>query len=62
MTHKTTTNLPTAFELLLEEIETEIELVNQAGAKAFTEGRYEQVDAARQQATRLTEYRGKIVA
>ncbi|MCB8944530.1 MAG: winged helix-turn-helix domain-containing protein [Ardenticatenaceae bacterium] len=49
-----------AFELLLEEVEDEIELVNQAGAKAFGEGDYEQVDTARQQAVRLTDYRRKI--
>lgn len=54
------TNVTAAFELLLEEIEDEIEFVNQAGAKAFTEGQYERVDAARQHAVKLTTYRGKI--
>lgn len=55
------TNVTAAFELLLEEIEEEIELVNQAGAKAFVEGQYERVDAARQQAERLTAHRRKLV-
>ncbi len=54
-------NILAAFELLLEEIEDEIELVNQAGAKAFSEGQYERVDAARQQAINLTTYRGELV-
>lgn len=36
-------NILAAFELLLEAVEDEIELVNQAGAKAFAEGDYEQV-------------------
>ena len=56
------TNVTAAFELLLEEIEDEIEFVNQAGAKAFTEGQYERVDAARQHAVKLAAYRGKIAA
>ena len=55
------TNVTAAFELLLEEIEEEIELVNQAGAKAFGQGQYERVDAARQQAGALTAYRRKLV-
>jgi restriction system protein len=55
------TNVTAAFELLLEEIEEEIELVNQAGAKAFVEGQYDRVDAARQQAGALTAYRRKLV-
>jgi hypothetical protein len=49
-----------AFELLLEEVEDEIELVNQTGAKAFGEGDYEQVEAARRQAVRLTDFRHKV--
>jgi restriction system protein len=55
------TNVTAAFELLLEEIEEEIELVNQAGSKAFVEGQYDRVDAARQQAGALTAYRRKLV-
>jgi restriction system protein len=56
------TNVTAAFELLLEEIEEEIELVNQAGAGAFANGQYDRVDAARQHAVRLTAYRAKIAA
>lgn len=58
----TPTNVTAAFELLLEEIENEIELINQAGAKSFSEGQYERVDAARQHALRLTEYRSKLAS
>lgn len=56
------TNVTAAFELLLEEIEEEIELVNQAGASAFTTGQYDRILSAHQQALRLTEYRAKIAA
>ena len=56
------TNIAAAFELLLEEIEEEVELVNQAGAKAFGEGQYAQVDAARKHVGNLTAYRSKLAA
>lgn len=53
-------NVISAFELVLEEVEDEIEYVNQQGSRAFADGKYEQVDAARKQIDRLTEYRKKI--
>ena len=43
MSQQTPTDVTAAFELLLEEIEEEIELVNQAGAKAFGDGHEGQV-------------------
>ena len=55
-------NVVSAFELLLEEVEDEIEYVNQRGAKAFGQGKYDQVDAARNQVDRLTDYRKKIAS
>ena len=56
------TNISAAFGLLLEEIENEVELANEAGAQAFKNGLYDQVELAKQQAVRLTEYRSKVVA
>jgi len=55
-------NVISIFELVLEEVEDEIEFVNQQGSRAFADGKYDQVDAARKQIDRLTEYRKKIAA
>lgn len=41
------TNVLAAFEMLLEEVENEIEFVNRAGARAFGQGDYGEVDAMR---------------
>lgn len=41
MEQNDSTNVLTAFEMLLEEVENEIEFVNNAGAKAFAERNYE---------------------
>ena len=51
------TNVLTAFEMLLEEVENEIEFVNSAGARAFVQGDYDEVDAMRGLAQRLTDFR-----
>ena len=53
------TNVLTAFEMLLEEVENEIEFVNTIGAKAFGERDYGRVEAARAQAVKLSEFRDK---
>ena len=53
------TNVLTAFEMLLEEVETEIEFVNGAGARAFADGDYAQVDAMRTLAQRLADFRSR---
>lgn len=53
------TNVLTAFEILLEEVENEIEFINAAGAKAFTERNYTRVEATREQALKLAEFRDK---
>jgi restriction system protein len=54
------TNVLAAFEMLLEEIETEIDLINNAGARAFLAGNYERVDAARVQAAKITDMRRQV--
>jgi restriction system protein len=54
------TNIDAAFEMLLEELETEIDLVNNAGAKAFLAGNYRRVEAAKAQAVKVTEFREQI--
>ena len=51
------TNVLTAFEMLLEEVENEVEFVNRAGARAFGQGDYDEVDAMRSLAQRLTDFR-----
>lgn len=62
MKSKSIPNVISAFELVLEEVEDEIEYVNQQGSNAFADGKYHRVDAARMQIDRLTEYRRKIAA
>lgn len=54
------TNIHAAFEMLLEEVENEVEFVNSAGARAFQQGDYERVDAARGHALELSEFRDEI--
>lgn len=62
------TNVVAAFEILLEEIETEIEFVNRVGAKAFEARDYERAREAWSEppssphsATRQTRYVGSGV-
>lgn len=59
MEQNESTNVLTAFEMLLEEVENEIEFVNSAGAKAFAERNYERVEAVRTQALKLTDFRNQ---
>lgn len=54
------TNVVAAFEMLLEEIETEIELVNKVGAKAFEVRDYERARAALEQAGHIIAFRSKV--
>ena len=51
------TNVLTAFEMLLEEVENEIEFVNSTGARAFSDGDYSQVDSMRTLAEKLANFR-----
>jgi hypothetical protein len=54
------TSVLAAFEMLLEEIENEVELVNRAGGKAFTESDYERVTTAAAQGKRLEDFRARV--
>jgi restriction system protein len=51
-----------AFETLLEEIEAEIDVVNQAGAKAFEERDYNSARSVLDRADQITSFRDKVVA
>ena len=62
MTVQDTTNVLAAFEMLLEEVESEIEFVNQAGSQAFGAGDYATVDLVRTQAAQLVGFREKAAA
>ena len=49
-----------AFEIVLEEIETVVDSLNQSGAGAFQKGDYDTARGLIEIATRLTEFRGKV--
>ncbi len=49
-----------AFEMLLEEIETQISLINREGAIAIEKGRYDDAKLSIEQAERITDFRNKI--
>lgn len=55
-----TTNVLAAFEMLLEEIENEVELVNQLGARAFALSNYDQAREAVVQGEKLAAFRARI--
>jgi hypothetical protein len=50
----------TAFEILLEEIEQVVISINDAGAKAFQKGDYDEARRMIENATRLTDFRDKV--
>lgn len=56
------TTVQAGFEILLEEMETEIEFINQAGAKAFAARNYEAARAVLERADRVTQLREKVAA
>jgi len=56
------TNVVAAFEILLEEIETEIDFTNRVGSRAFEARDYDRAQEALEQAARLTAYRDKLAA
>jgi len=53
------TNVIAAFEMLLEEIETEINFINSVGSKSFEKRDYDRAKEALEQAARLTAFRDK---
>jgi len=55
-------NVQSAFEILLEEIEAVANGLNEAGAEAFSKGDYEKARQAIEEATRLAEFREKVKA
>ncbi|HUU90964.1 MAG TPA: winged helix-turn-helix domain-containing protein [Phycisphaerae bacterium] len=54
------TNVSSAFEMLLEEIEAEIDFVNNVGAKAFEARDYEKAKEALERAATLTAFRDRV--
>ncbi len=54
------TNVVAAFEILLEEIETEIDFTNRVGARAFEARDYDRAKEALEQAAKLTAYRDRL--
>lgn len=60
MTEFTPNNIFAAFEILVEEIEVEIELVNKTGAKAFEAGDYARIQEVLTRAGQLTSFRDQV--
>jgi restriction system protein len=58
--HNDLTNVQAAFEILLEEIEAEIELITKVGAKAFEGRDYERAREALAKADQSTAFRDKL--
>ncbi|MGB7069205.1 MAG: hypothetical protein WBD22_06895 [Pyrinomonadaceae bacterium] len=56
------TNVFVAFEMLLEEIEAEVEIVNRAGGRAFERGNYEDTRAILERAGVVTSFRDRTDA
>lgn len=56
------TNVVAAFEILLEEIETEIDFTNRVGSRAFEARDYDRAREALDLAAQLTAYRDKLAA
>lgn len=56
------TNVSSAFEMLLEEVEAEIDFVNNVGSKAFEGRDYEKAKEALERAGVLTSFRDRIAA
>src|SRR5438105_88402 len=56
------TNVDAAFDILLEQIETEIDLVNRAGARAFEGRDYEAARATLEQAGLFIAFRDRTAA
>lgn len=62
MVDKDPTTVQAAFEVLLEEMETEIELINQTGARAFAERNYGAARAVLDRADQATVLHEKLAA
>jgi restriction system protein len=62
MVEKDPTTIQAAFEILLEEMETEIEFINQSGAKAFAARNYDAARAVLERADQVTGVRERLAA
>ena len=62
MARQDNTGVDAAFEILLEEIESVIEEVNQSGGRAFSDGKLEVVKQTLTQAQTLTDYRSSVAS
>ena len=60
MTETNLTNIQAAFEILLEEVEAEIEVINQRGARGFEARDYEAARAALEYAGQVTAFRERV--
>jgi restriction system protein len=56
------TNVSSAFEMLLEEVEAEIDFVNNVGSKAFEKRDYDRAKEALERAGVLTSFRDRVAA
>ena len=55
-------DVSTAFDILLEEIEAEIEFINNIGSRAFEQGDYDKAREAADRGTSLTAFRSKVLS
>lgn len=55
-------NVSSAFEMLLEEVEAEIDFINNVGSKAFEARDYDRVKEALERAGRLRSFRDRVAA
>jgi len=55
-------NVSSGFEMLLEEVETEIDFYTRIGSRAFESRDFRKVDEARTQAEKVTAFRDKVAA
>lgn len=53
-------NVSSAFEILLEEVDAEIEFVNAAGGKAFADREYDRASQVLEYARRVTAFRARV--
>lgn len=60
MPQENTTSVVAAFDMLIEEIEADIDLVNQRGAHAFESRDYERARGALEAAAQITAFREKV--
>jgi hypothetical protein len=61
MIQKNVTSVSAAFDMVLEEIETEIDFINQVGSRSFEERDYDKAKEALEQAGLVTAFRSKVV-